>query len=1185
MKNSVGDFSGPSSSHKPFEGTSADTPPVPPIEPPTILSPKKPSSVSEPILEDRSDRPTVISKPIRKSHFDSEITQSLIGRRLGPFVLQSPIGVGGMAAVMRARDDSLGRDAAVKILPPDLATDPENVSRFRLEARAVARLDHDNIARVYAAGEDNGLHYIAFEFVEGENLRQRMYAQGGKITPQEAISYLMQVASGLAHAASRGVVHRDVKPSNIIITPSGTAKLVDMGLARNLESSSFNGQLTQSGMTLGTFDYIAPEQAIDPRTADVRSDIYSLGCTFYHVLTGRPPVPEGTAAKKLDAHQRHRPIDPRLLNPEIPNELVAILGRMMAKKPEQRYQDPESLIADLQPLAVRYGIYQPKNIEAAHESSISRPRTWWWLLAASIFLITLVVVFFLSRPPYEESQRIENRGWPTPVVIQNPTPLDSPNPPLKNPPNLLGLQQANTSAELISLLKQGANDIFLTGNEYDLSKESGLELRSHSIRIRGAEGRNCKIILPDGSPSGSGISFKGMDENRPLSLTLTNLRLEWKTLNNGTGLHIDQFQSIEVTRCAFVSPTNATGNALSLSTKAWPDMLPNVQFSECYFATAGQAIQIDSPIQLFLTDCCLGIYRGSFLHVLPYLRTDRLASVRFLRCSAILNGAALLELADQTPLLITAGHCLFTGSMGATRGILVKQIGSPHRSTVYEVLKRLQGSETITSPNAYRDLWAYSEADNLYSFADLGMDSPIKETEKVIPHPWKEANPYPLVGENLEKAKTAFLVNETIPALRDGSGKNLLGSAYFLGESLRPDQLTPIRPSLPLGTRVLDPSLPEKLEPPAGTYRTLSRALEGIKSGNVTILIKHNGELVLDPIELKSADVNITLKPYEKSKPILVPAPAQLKREPGLFQVYGGKLRLEGLQFRLPPDRVAALVACPGGGQLELVQVAATLESGDDLALISLTDPKGEMMFNSEKKNPKLMLDRVFLRGRGKLLNVKASRPFELDAKNLLAVLDSSLIEMAPNLEKDVTGSSTIKLQKTTTCLSGPLLNVKAGTGRPEGGPQGFVKTEFSVESSIFTPALSEGPEAIPLIRADKFENWEALKTFLSWSSKDVIYGYDKKKMLVDIRPNDTDAMPMATIDGDKWIAFTKELGEPFAIVRFRYELPKAGQVARFVSTPPSDFQLISTTPPLLEGTSKPGVIDYPTLMEESMPR
>jgi len=281
--------------------------------------------------------PTVISrnrpKPLRP---DDGFTGDVRGRRLAHFELIEPIGVGGMAAVIRARDTQLDRIVALKILPPEMAANPENILRFHQEARAAAKLDHENIARVFFYGEDQGLHFIAFEFVEGETLRA-LVERRGPLPVAEAINYLLQIATGLAHAAERGVVHRDIKPSNIIITPTGRAKLVDMGLARS-QSPQADIALTQSGVTLGTFDYISPEQALEPRDADVRSDIYSLGCTFYHVLTGQPPVPEGTAARKLHHHQNVGPIDPRQLNPEIPDEVAGILARMIAKDPKYRYQ-------------------------------------------------------------------------------------------------------------------------------------------------------------------------------------------------------------------------------------------------------------------------------------------------------------------------------------------------------------------------------------------------------------------------------------------------------------------------------------------------------------------------------------------------------------------------------------------------------------------------------------------------------------------------------------------------------------------------------------------------------------------------------------------------------------------------------------------------------------------------------
>ena len=294
--------------------------------------------------EPTDDTPTIISRTSSRS-IQEEPSGGLRGRRLAHFELIEAIGVGGMAAVIRARDTQLDRLVALKILPPDMAVDPENVRRFHQEARSAARLDHENIARVFFCGEDQRLHFIAFEFVEGDNLRT-VLERRGRLPVAEALHYILQVAAGLAHAAQRGVVHRDIKPSNIIITPTGRAKLVDMGLARSLERQDDQG-LTQSGVTLGTFDYMSPEQALEPRDADVRSDIYSLGCTLYHMLTGHPPVPEGTAAQKLHHHQHVKPRDPRQLVPGLPDDAAVILDRMMAKRPQDRYQAPEQLVHHL----------------------------------------------------------------------------------------------------------------------------------------------------------------------------------------------------------------------------------------------------------------------------------------------------------------------------------------------------------------------------------------------------------------------------------------------------------------------------------------------------------------------------------------------------------------------------------------------------------------------------------------------------------------------------------------------------------------------------------------------------------------------------------------------------------------------------------------------------------------------
>jgi hypothetical protein len=299
---------------------------------------------------------TVISAPAGAAavpRSSAEIGLRLQGTMLGPYRLDSFIGGGGMGAVFRALDTTLDRIVAVKVLAGGQADDEEMLRRFRNEAQSAARLDHENIGRVFAVGSDEGWHYIVFEFIEGQNLRDLIREQGA-FPLGRTIDVAVQVADALEHASQREVVHRDIKPSNIVITPTGKARIVDMGLAR-LHHLDGDRDLTVSGVTLGTFDYISPEQARDSRTADVRSDLYSLGCTMFFMLTGRPPFADGSMVQKLLQHQQERPPAIESLRPDVPRAFGQILERLMEKDPAARYQRPADFVADLVAFADTHG--------------------------------------------------------------------------------------------------------------------------------------------------------------------------------------------------------------------------------------------------------------------------------------------------------------------------------------------------------------------------------------------------------------------------------------------------------------------------------------------------------------------------------------------------------------------------------------------------------------------------------------------------------------------------------------------------------------------------------------------------------------------------------------------------------------------------------------------------------------
>ncbi len=324
---------------------------------------------------------------------------ALTGEQLGHFRLEEFIGGGGMGAVFRATDTMLGRTVAVKVVSRD-ETNEETLRRFRNEAQSAARLDHPNIARVYYVGEDKGWNYIVFEYIEGVNVRD-LVEHNGPLSLEDAIKYTLQMSEALEHASQRDVTHRDIKPSNILIMIDGRAKLVDMGLARLQQVESTANELTASGVTLGTFDYISPEQARDPRNTDVRSDLYSLGCTLFFMLAGQPPFPEGTVLQKLLSHSSDEPPDVRQFRPELPEEIAAVVRRLLAKLPEQRFQSPRELIGELLLLADRLNLTAITTNSTVWLAPVQPTAAWWvqhlpWMVPTGILAVVVLVQTWLD---------------------------------------------------------------------------------------------------------------------------------------------------------------------------------------------------------------------------------------------------------------------------------------------------------------------------------------------------------------------------------------------------------------------------------------------------------------------------------------------------------------------------------------------------------------------------------------------------------------------------------------------------------------------------------------------------------------------------------------------------------------------------------------------------------------------
>lgn len=645
------------------------------------------------------DPPTVVSKksnPVGVGPSSAGISALLQGAKLAHFELISPLGSGGMAAVLLARDTQLDRQVALKILPPENATDADSVQRFHQEARSAARLDHDHIVRVFFCGEDQGLHFIAFEYVQGETLKS-LLDKKGRIDEADGLLYLEQLATALHHASQRGVVHRDIKPSNVLVTPENKAKLADMGLARNFGPKD-NG-LTQSGVTLGTFDYISPEQALDPRTADPRSDIYSLGCTFYHVLTGKPPVPDGPPAMKLAHHQQVMPADPRQFVPNMDPRLVSLLSDMMAKDPERRPQSAETLLERVREIRQKpvpssrlwlpsAALWSSKPLHRKKDRSV-------YLAMASLAFVLIAMVIGLSRltgdPKSDTPDKIqsdqsaninpENENQGTPVPNQGTNSVGKPPAEPRSRvaryqplfPSLSDLKEwleRHSQASEIELVLSGDLDLSPQGDQ----PPTGINLQAKRVVIRAADpNRPARVIFryqgrtQTGSSAFSSLSIDAETIEISDVQFLMDARMGNATIDS---LRIRPTRQAELRRCLFVQAQvamdeNNRVTSLHLENRGSSD--PIVRLQECVFLgfkhwdSSGDSTRISlkgaewggqdaitrtENVDLYMDHCAMGPHERFITLGRSQGRVE--TSVRMTQCTAILGSASDLFYVDPS---------------------------------------------------------------------------------------------------------------------------------------------------------------------------------------------------------------------------------------------------------------------------------------------------------------------------------------------------------------------------------------------------------------------------------------------------------------------------------------------------------------------------------------------------------
>jgi serine/threonine protein kinase len=1121
------------------------------------------------------DRLTIIGPKV--AAFPSPHVVLNAGVRLGHYEVIEAIGSGGMATVLKARDTELGRDVALKILPPEAARDPDAVARFKLEARSAAKLDHEYVARVFSCGEDRGLHFIAFEFVEGVTLRDEI-DRLGTVAATDCVRYMSHLAAGLQHAADRGVVHRDVKPSNIIITPDGRAKIIDMGLARQMDLQPVNGGVTQSGVTLGTFDYISPEQALDPRRADVRSDLYSLGCAFYHALTGRPPVPEGTAAKKLQAHQHEAPIDPRELNPAVPDDVAIVLSKLMMKDPAKRYQTPLELIADLTEISATWRL--PLEGSAIHPilphsdrplpsvlRSADLPRLPLGLAIglAAMVLAGLIVYGSLGGKPAPYQNNDFASGTTKPAAIS-----EQPPPGQERPPQIVNSGATlETVAELARAFESNSVSVKLVpGRIYDLSTTPGLLFQGKDLLLECVDPMKPATIriaatpvkklggLRDGTltiAKAESVTFHGV-----LIEVIENEKpgAEEETKTAPVGVLISDAGKVEFSESRVVlgaSANSAFGTGIRLvRTDRSPAMALTVK--HCLFdLRRWAALELGEGLTASIRESGFATAETAIRFSEDIEPPDLPVALSLQHCTFLLeNRAAAIDIRKGAGGTITSGFCVYGSALGAGSVMMMAESGDRKPT----VLRVAEGADSVMYSNE-------PEMHNAYYRVVAPPGAGEKDAE-LKQAPWANNPPQGLL---LSKDPwKAFKLNPAMLALRVSTPKDV----YLLGVKLLPvassktgiyEDWPPAGSAVdapPPGFKVWWPNPPtEKREllPANGVYASLAEALAAVKRDDV-LLIRGEGPFEVPNLPpLGKADLRLTIRPEDdKASIVLVPAEAT-RADSSLFRLEDGELILERLQFRLRPKpaeaadlRSQAVVSLAGGKRCEFHQCAITLDEqmAEKLAAVSIVDVAGQMRKPDAARRPLVRMENCIIRGKGRAIWAANAIPCDLAMANCIVALSGPVIDLDSPTKAPASGAIIgVNLVHVTALLNEPFFELETVAGNDD-KPGFAVPVEVRSEGCLFAAHEPAKPPLVRILQADpamwdRYFSWQTLgpNAYANWPETAALYELTGE-------PGSSESK---RLDCPAWLAFTKEKADAMGKLKWMRTLPD-------VNLKPQDFEM-----------------------------
>ena len=950
--------------------------------------------------------------------------QDLLGARLDHFELLDCIGRGGMGRVFRARDTVLERLVAIKVLDPALARDGEIARRFEQEAKSAARLDDPYFARVYFYGRDRGVSYIAMEYVDGENLRQRI-AAAGALAIDFTLDVGLQLAQGLVAAGEAGLVHRDIKPSNILVTADGACKLVDMGLARTVLASGDASTLTQDGATLGTFDYISPEQARDPRQTDARSDIYSLGCTLFHMVTGQVPFGQGTAMQKLLGHQSGQVPDARSLNPLVPPAVAELLQRMMATEPAGRPADAAELIAALVAVAGQVGVMPHLPLRLKTPDPAAPPRRLSFMQRQTVRLIptTLAFVAFLVYLAVDR---------PAAVVLPPPAPLDLAAAPAAAPSSA-----PTDGPSILEALAAGAGPLRLPAGEFEipLAADQSLTLAADRTVVGAAAGAGGPTVLRFVRAGGGTeplLRVAGGAEVRLAGVALDGAGAAGSLLALEDG-------RLTLDRCDLRGAGAGTAAAVRLGGDGRVDF----EASGCTFRDLAAALRLQPQARgdVRLTDCgatgCDRLLDGDGVvgDGPPALE------VRLRRVTAVGGDPALLRLAGDGAVTLDVQDCVFSAAA------FIDTVSPEGDAT----LVRLTGRGGLPSNPWWSGTGNWYHGYRAATLIDGAAGPPPLDWPALGQRGFRDAD-----ARRLPASRALFVRPDaagSVPTdrlrLQDdllrryasigGDRQATLAPAGIAvgpwGPLYRPEQLRdPVEPpppppavvaAKPEGVLVVDPAVAPGTQ--AGVYRTLRTACAEAASG---YRIRLRSDETIDTAAVAvPPDTALTIEAAPGFRPSLSATLADdpLAGRQALFRLgEGASLTIEQVPLRVA-GRGTVIDAAPGSRTV-LRRVRADLSAPFALDLWRpARAPRGDGAMNDGPRAT-LTLDRCDVRCGGAVVDAGPQSLWDVAADGCFIASLGPLLRAEGDSVFGVAGSNNLRLRGSTLLLDGPLARLLAGS-------------------------------------------------------------------------------------------------------------------------------------------------------------